>query len=50
RHLLYVLASITTASALLILAFLRHPAGARADSTALPTVDVSPQHLKSFKE
>ncbi|PHV13984.1 MFS transporter [Janthinobacterium sp. BJB303] len=36
RHLLYVLASITTASALLILAFLRHPAPAAADSATLP--------------
>ncbi len=36
RHLLYVLASITTASALLILAFLRHPAGAATDTAALP--------------
>lgn len=39
RHLLYVLASITTASALLILAFLRHPANAAdaaRDTAALP--------------
>ena len=36
RHLLYVLASITTASALLILAFLRHPAPAATDTAALP--------------
>ncbi|MBH1983470.1 MAG: hypothetical protein I8H79_13020, partial [Burkholderiales bacterium] len=36
RHLLYVLASITTTSALLILAFLRHPAPAATDTAALP--------------
>ncbi|WP_226938923.1 MFS transporter [Janthinobacterium sp. FT14W] len=36
RHLLYVLASITTVSALLILTFLRHPAHAATDTAALP--------------
>ena len=36
RHLLYVLASITTTSALLILAFLRHPTPAATDTAALP--------------
>ena len=40
RHLLYVLASITSASALLILAFLRHPAGATADTASLPACKV----------
>lgn len=39
RHLLYVLASITTASALLILAFLRHPATAATATAALPACD-----------
>ena len=39
RHLLYVLAGITTASALLILAFLRQPASAQADTSALPACD-----------
>ena len=38
RHLLYVLAGITTASALLILAFLRQPAGARARVGAATSV------------
>ncbi|MNM38686.1 hypothetical protein D3C81_494480 [compost metagenome] len=43
RHLLYVLASITTASALRILAFLRHPAGSpSAESTStLPACKTS---------
>ena len=36
RHLLYVLAGITTTSALLILAFLRHPGHAARDTAALP--------------
>ncbi|MEG0884178.1 MAG: MFS transporter, partial [Janthinobacterium sp.] len=39
RHLLYVLASITTTSALLILAFLRHPAVAATDTAALPACE-----------
>jgi len=36
RHLLYVLAGITTTSALLILAFLRHPGHAARETSALP--------------
>src|SRR5471032_2262686 len=39
RHLLYVLAAITVASSLLLLAFLRHPASAHDTASSLPVCD-----------
>lgn len=41
RHLLYVLAAITIASSLLLLAFLRHPSSTGHKATALPACDTS---------
>lgn len=41
RHLLYVLAAITIASSLLLLAFLRHPASADETAAPLPVCDTS---------